>query len=67
MSINQVQFQKGLSLDQFIDKYGTESACRAAVLNAKCPTGFQCPECGSQQACQLARSHYQCNQCHHPA
>jgi transposase-like protein len=65
MSINQVQFQKGLSLDQFIDKYGTEDACRTAVLNAKWPTGFQCPECGCQQSCQLTRGQYQCNQCHH--
>lgn len=35
MPINQVQFQKGLSFDEFIDKYGTEEACRKAVFKAK--------------------------------
>ena len=64
MSINHVQFQKGLSLDEFIEKYGKEEFCREAVLKAKWPTGFKCPECGCKKHCQLTRGDYQCNQCH---
>ena len=64
MSINHVQFQKGLSLDEFIEKYGKEKFCREAVLKAKWPTGFKCPECGCKKHCQLTRGEYQCNQCH---
>ena len=65
MSINQVQFQKGLSLDEFIDQYGTEEACRKAVFSAKWPTSFQCPKCGYQKCCTLQRGQYQCHRCHH--
>ena len=65
MSINQVQFQKGLSLDEFIESYGKEELCREAVQKAKWPTGFKCPQCGNTSHCQLTRGNYQCNQCHH--
>lgn len=65
MPINHVQFQKGLSLDEFIERYGKEDSCREAVLKAKWPTGFQCSECGCKKHCQLTRGEYQCNRCHH--
>ena len=65
MSINQVQFQKGLSLDGFIDKYGDEEACRNTVFKAKWPTGFRCPKCGYKKCCTLQRGQLQCHQCHH--
>ena len=65
MSINHVQFQKGLSLDEFIGRYGTEEACQEAVYKMKWPTGFYCPGCGCKSHCQLSRGHYQCNRCHH--
>ena len=31
MAKNQVQFQKGLSLPEFLEQYGTEEQCREAV------------------------------------
>lgn len=65
MPINQVQFQKGLSLDEFISRYGKEEQCRKALMKAKWPNGFQCPQCECTKHCELTSGHYQCNQCHH--
>jgi hypothetical protein len=33
MSQNNVQFQKGMSLDQLIDRYGTDPQCEQALDN----------------------------------
>ena len=46
MGINKVQFQKGLSMVQFMDQYGTEEKCHAAVVALRWPNGFVCPGCG---------------------
>lgn len=46
MAMNQVQFQKGLSMVEFTLRYGTEVGCRAAVEQARWPKGFACPKCG---------------------
>ncbi|MCK2094616.1 MULTISPECIES: IS1595 family transposase [Pseudomonadota] len=68
MPRNQVQFQPGLSLTDFLKRYGTEEQCREAVFKLRWPTGFNCPACGHKGACcQLARQLYQCNRCHHQA
>jgi hypothetical protein len=45
MSINIIQFQKGLSLSDFIQRYGTENQCGQALFKARWPNGFCCPEC----------------------
>ena len=45
MGINKVQFQKGLSMVQFMERYGTEDKCRAAVVALRWPDGFVCPDC----------------------
>jgi len=45
MSINQVQFQKGLSIADFMERYGTQEKCHAALVTARWPTGFVCPHC----------------------
>ena len=37
MCKNKVQFQKGLSLPNFMDKFGTEAQCQAALEAAKWP------------------------------
>ena len=34
MAINAIQFQKGMSLAQFMKEYGTEEMCEAALLRA---------------------------------
>ena len=64
MSINQIQFQKGLSIIDFIENYGTDEQCFDALFNMRWPNGFRCPGCGCTEFCQLStRRLSQCNQC----
>ena len=66
MARNMVQFQKGMSLSAFLEKYGTEEACQRALYKLRWPDGFRCPECGHHSHCQLkSRPLIQCNRCHH--
>jgi len=63
---NQVQFQKGYSLPDFLKDYGTEEQCRDALFRWRWPCGYQCPECGCSSYCTLkTRALFQCNRCHH--
>lgn len=45
MAMNQVQFQRGLLMAEFLDKYGTEEKCHAALVTPRWPEGFRCPAC----------------------
>ena len=45
MARNRIQFQKGYSLVQFMDEYGTEDKCREALFRWRWPNGFVCPRC----------------------
>ena len=64
MSSYEVQFQKGLSLREFNERYATEEACVEAVIAARWPNGFICPECGSTRHCRIARGGlFQCIDC----
>ena len=64
MARNTVQFQKGLSEPEFDRRYGTEEQCRAVVVAARWPRGFQCPGCGSQQhSVVTTRDLFQCSGC----
>lgn len=66
MARNKVQFQKGFSLSEFIETYGTEEACFSALYKQRWSNGFVCPSCGSSKGCQLThRKLMQCNRCHH--
>lgn len=66
MARNMVQFQKGLSMVDFLKKYGTEEACRGALFKLRWPKGFRCPECGNSTYCELkSRKLFQCHHCHH--
>ena len=47
MSRNAIQFQKGLSLPEFLGLYGTEEQCEAALEKARWPDGFRYPRCQS--------------------
>lgn len=63
---NKVQFQKGYSLIDFMNDYGTEEKCRNTLFQWRWPNGFLCSECGSDKYCTLKkRPVYQCNNCHH--
>jgi hypothetical protein len=59
MARNVVQFQKGLSEPAFEQQYGSEEQCRAIVVAARWPRGFECPACGGKQT----RNLYQCTKC----
>ena len=64
MAMNLVQFQPGISLHEFISKYGTEAQCYKALYNWRWPSGFKCPECGHDRYCTLkTRKLMQCNRC----
>ena len=69
MPMNQVQFQKGLSLPQFMELYGTEQQCEQALIAARWPSGFLCPRCSSTQARtsfrRQGRLYWQCAGCQH--
>lgn len=48
---NRVQFQKGLSSPEFMNRYReTEEQCGQAVTAARWPCGFVCPVCGVMQS-----------------
>ncbi len=68
MSINRVQFQKGLSMVEFMERYGTEAKCHAALVASRWPKGFVCPCCGDERHSTFVRGerHYwQCHRCRH--
>jgi len=64
MARNAVQFQKGLSEPAFDRQYGTEEQCRAVVVAARWPDGFQCPACGGREHSMVTtRDLFQCTAC----
>ncbi|MDB4222349.1 IS1595 family transposase [Granulosicoccus sp.] len=65
MARNKVQFQKGVSLTEFLSQYGTEEQCFNALYTWRWPEGFVCPNCNHDKCCQLtSRKLQQCNRCH---
>ena len=50
MGMNRIQFQAGLSVQEFLRAYGTETQCRAVLMKARWPGGFICPACGAGDA-----------------
>lgn len=66
MSMNRVQFQRGLSLPKFLERFGTEPQCVQALVTARWPNGFICPRCGHAGATQFERAGqrlWQCQRC----
>ncbi len=65
MAKNPIQFQKGLSLTEFLAQYGDESKCYQALFAFRWPRGFVYPRCGQTGHCQIAsRKLLQYNYCH---
>lgn len=63
---NPVQFQRGLSLPEFMENYGTESQCIEALKQIRWPNGWRCPICGEEKHCWLEKRRlFQCNKCHY--
>jgi ribosomal protein L37AE/L43A len=69
MPQNPIQFQKGLSLEEFLKEYGTEEQCEQALERWRWPQGFICPSCGRQHAPVRLRTRglWQCRHCGHQA
>ncbi len=68
MSINRVQFQPGLSMAEFIRRYGTQAKCYRALYRWRWPQGFRCPACGERRRSRFRRGtqvYYQCCACRH--
>jgi len=68
MAMSRIQFQAGMSLSQFLELYGTEEQCHAALEVARWPDGFRCPRCGAEDHGHVnGRRHrrYQCRSCRH--
>jgi transposase-like protein len=67
MAMNRIQFQKSLSLGNFINQYGSETQCEAALEKARWPDGFICPKCKAASHCIVWHGKvktFQCNRCH---
>jgi hypothetical protein len=68
MARNKVQFQKVLSLVDFLNSYGTEDDCFDGLHQSRWPSGFICPHCGYDKHFRLTiRKLNQCNRCHSQA
>lgn len=68
MKMNRVQFQAGLSMPEFFERYGTEDKCRSALAAARWPNGFVCPSCGGTARTRYERAglaYWQCGRCQH--
>jgi hypothetical protein len=68
MAMNRVQFQRGLSMAEFMQQYGTEAQCEAALIESRWPQGFACPVCGGPASCSFRRQgrlYWQCASCRH--
>lgn len=66
MGINKIQFQKGLSMAEFMESYGTEEKCHAALVASRWPAGFVCPKCGGTHHITFERKglkYWQCSTC----
>jgi ribosomal protein L37AE/L43A len=67
MAINKIQFQEGLSLEQFLKDYGCEEQCESALIDAKWSNGYCCSRCSGNKAIVFKRGktrYWECNACH---
>jgi len=67
MRMNKIQFQKGISMNEFHARYGHEEQCEAALEDARWPEGFVCPKCSAKEHYRFRRSSvkiFQCRGCH---
>ncbi|HYW76780.1 MAG TPA: IS1595 family transposase [Gammaproteobacteria bacterium] len=68
MAANPIQFQRGLSLAEFLCRYGDEASCERALFEARWPRGFVCPQCEATAHSTFVRAgrrYWQCSACHH--
>lgn len=63
MPMNRVQFQPGLSIFEYMERYGTEEKCEAAVAAMRWPDGYRCPRCRGQHAWSFRRGRQSYREC----
>ncbi len=63
MSIYEIQFQKGLSLPDFLHEFGSEDQCEAYIFSMKWPSGFKCSKCGHEHMTSFKRRDRTIHQC----
>lgn len=66
MKMNRVQFQAGLSMGEFMQRYGSDDQCEAALIESRWPSGFACPMCGCGHSSSFRREgrlYFQCTAC----
>ena len=66
MAQNRVQYQRGLSMPEFFDAYGTVDQCEALVRGWRWPDGFSCPRCRGSWHSEFRRQdrlYFQCSGC----
>ena len=70
MALNSIQFQQGMSLPEFMARFGAEAQCEQALKAARWPGGFRCPRCDATNHWVVnhgARKLLQCQACRHQA
>ena len=68
MAMKQVQFQRGLSIAEFMQRFGSDAACEATPIQPRWPQGFICPDCGCGVDSAFRREgrlDRQCSACRH--
>ena len=53
---------------EFMDQYGTDAQCEAALIASRWPSGFACRACGGPASCSFRRQgrlYWQCASCRH--
>lgn len=66
MAMNKVQYQRGLSMLEFFDNYGSQEACETLVRGWRWPEGFICPRCQGTWHSEFRRRerlYFQCSGC----
>ena len=66
MAQSKVQYQRGLSMPEFFDSYGSSQQCEALVRSWRWPEGFVCPRCQGSWHSEFRRQerlYFQCSAC----
>jgi hypothetical protein len=67
MKMSRIQFQPGMSLDRFLDQYGSQEQCEPVLEASRWPDGFICPTCQSRCHSCYRRGRrvkvFQCSDC----
>jgi hypothetical protein len=53
---------------EFMDRYGSDDQCEAALIASRWPSGFACPACGCAHSSSFRRDgrlYFQCTACRH--